>query len=260
MFDTKQYRSKEKEKQRVRTILQMATEAGCADTPVETVLEAGCRDGHITRLLADRFPHITALDLQLPEVDLPNVTCVQGDLTATGFASGAFDLVICTEVLEHIPEENLQKACDELWRLSNKYLLIGVPYRQDLRVHATKCLQCGAINPTTGHLHSFDLERLLTLFDNKAPVRIVFAGEGVYKTNRCSYALYKRFGFLYGSYEQEEPCIRCGARLEKPQLPWFSRFMCLVAKGLEFLQNKTGPRDRSPVWIHLLWDTTTAET
>ncbi|HKM31029.1 MAG: class I SAM-dependent methyltransferase [Bacteroidales bacterium] len=253
MFDIKQYRRKEVERQRVESIL------GLLPAGVQTVLEAGCRDGYITHLLADRYPEVTALDLQLPVIEHPRVTCVQGDITRLQFASRSFDLVVCTQVLEHIPAEKLEDACAELLRVTKRYLLIGVPYKQDLRVHAMRCVQCGTLNPTTGHLHSFDRERLLALFGDRPFSRIDYAGEGVYKTNRFSYALYKRFGFPYGSYEQEEPCICCGAALEKPRLPLFLRLVCLFAKGLEFVQNKTGP-DKSPVWIHMLWDFKEQET
>ncbi|NLA15501.1 MAG: class I SAM-dependent methyltransferase [Bacteroidales bacterium] len=280
MFDVKQYRRKEKERKRVESLLQMLPPAGhAADNAsggtadsvaeqsvqladregVQTVLEVGCRDGYITCLLAERFPRVTALDLHLPAIEHPRVMCVQGDVTGLEFASRSFDLVVCTEVLEHIPAEKLEVACEELLRVTRRYLLIGVPYKQDLRVHAMRCVHCGTINPTTGHVHSFDRERLLSLFGDRPFSRLDFAGKGVYKTNRLSHALYKRFGFPYGSYEQEEPCVHCGAKLVKPKLPFFSRMACLLAKGLEFIQNKTGP-DKSPVWIHMLWDFTEQET
>ena len=180
---------------------------------------------------------------------------VAGDAMSLPFPDKSFDLVICTEVLEHIPPQKLEKACAELLRVTRRYLLIGVPFRQDLRVHATRCIHCGSINPTTGHVNSFDLQQLMSLFGNMPFSRTEYPGRGVYKTNRLSYAVYERFGFPYGSYQQEEPCINCGKHLEKPRLSFPARLACLFAKGLEFIQNKTGP-SRSPVWIHVLWDIT----
>ena len=247
MFDVKEYRRKEAEVQRVTSLMRMLpAEAG-------EVLEAGCRDGFITRKLVDKYPFVTALDLKLPQIDHPNVTCVKGDITSLPFEDNSFDLTVCTEVLEHIPPEKLGKACRELMRVSRRYLLIGVPYKQDLRVHALKCIHCGTINPTTGHVNTFDENHLITLFNNMKPVTVEYPGSGVYRTNRLSYAIYKRFGFPYGSYEQEEGCIFCGLPLQKPRLNFFVRLGCLFAKGLEFLQNKIGPC-KSPIWIHIIWD------
>ncbi|HOO69392.1 MAG TPA: methyltransferase domain-containing protein [Bacteroidales bacterium] len=249
MFDVKQYRGKESEVQRVESVMRMLPEGAV------NVLEAGCRDGYITLKLAAKYPAVTALDLKLPQIDHPNVTCVKGDITSLPFKDNSFDLTVCTEVLEHIPPEKLGKACRELMRVSRRYLLIGVPYKQDLRVHAMKCIHCGTINPTTGHVNTFDEDLLKTLFNGMPFGTVEYPGTGVYKTNRLSYAIYKRYGFPYGSYQQEEPCIYCGLPLKKPHLNVVARLICLFAKGLEFLQNKTGP-SKSPVWIHILWDTT----
>ncbi|HNR28136.1 MAG TPA: class I SAM-dependent methyltransferase [Bacteroidales bacterium] len=248
-FDTAQYRRKEVELQRVDSIMRMLP------SHAEQVLEAGCREGYITLKLAGIYPSVTALDLNMPGIVHPRVACVQGDIKALDFPDKSFDLVICTEVLEHIPPQKLEKACAELLRVTRRYLLIGVPFRQDLRVHATRCIHCGSINPTTGHVNSFDLQQLMSLFGNMPFSRTEYPGRGVYKTNRLSYAVYERFGFPYGSYQQEEPCINCGKHLEKPRLSFPARLACLFAKGLEFIQNKTGP-SRSPVWIHVLWDIT----
>lgn len=41
------------------------------------------------------------------------------------FKNGEFDLVVCTEVLEHL--ENLHEMIDEIFRVSNKYVLISLP-------------------------------------------------------------------------------------------------------------------------------------
>lgn len=56
------------------------------------------------------FPNRIALDLR-------KGTGVQiiGDAQALGIADGAFDIVLCTEVLEHLPEP--QRAVDEMFRV-----------------------------------------------------------------------------------------------------------------------------------------------
>ena len=56
------------------------------------------------------FPNRVALDLR----PRPGIEIV-GDAQAIGLAGGAFDVVLCTEVLEHLPEP--QRAVDEMHRV-----------------------------------------------------------------------------------------------------------------------------------------------
>lgn len=46
------------------------------------------------------------------------------------FKDGEFDLVVCTEVLEHL--DNLYEMIDEIHRVSNKYIIISLPNCLDL--------------------------------------------------------------------------------------------------------------------------------
>jgi hypothetical protein len=178
---------------------------------------------------------------------------MQGDVTNLTLPDQSFDLVVCTEVLEHIKPEKLSTACNELSRVGKKYLLIGVPYNQDLRAHATKCKNCGTINPTCGHVNSFIDKKLYSLFPGYIPVKNEFVGEKESRTNRLSYCIYKYFHFPYGSYQQEEPCINCNQNLVKPQLSFFAKIVCIGAMGLEVIQNKYFNRSYRPNWIHVLF-------
>lgn len=126
-------------------------------------LDVGTRDGYIAVLLAERFDYVAALDLVKPTVVHPKVACVRASATALPFPDGAFDLVLCSEVLEHIPGPSLTQACRELVRVTASQLLIGVPYKQDLRCGRTLCQSCGHRNPPWSHVNSFDEDRLGTL-------------------------------------------------------------------------------------------------
>src|SRR5262245_19883000 len=68
-----------------------------------SVLDIGARDGHFSRLLAEHFDSVTALDIVPLDFEHPGVTVVTGDATHLQFPDDSFDCVFCTEVLEHIP-------------------------------------------------------------------------------------------------------------------------------------------------------------
>jgi SAM-dependent methyltransferase len=137
------------EKTRVRDLMELLPDQ------VGNAVDIGARDGFISSLLADRGAVVTALDLTQPQINDTRITCVKGDATALSFGSDHFDLVFCAEVLEHIPSALLEKACSELARVSRRYLLIGVPYKQNLRLDRSTCSHCGKTNPPWGARKQF---------------------------------------------------------------------------------------------------------
>lgn len=97
------------------------------------VLDAGCGEGYISRLVATAFPNadITGLEytseaIAIAEEMSQGIHYVQGDIMEMPFSDSTFDVVICTEVLEHLdcPEE----ALHELHRVSRGWVLITVPH------------------------------------------------------------------------------------------------------------------------------------
>jgi hypothetical protein len=242
-----EYRVSPSEIERTRDLLRMAPSKGTA------ALDVGARDGHFSILLSDRYDQVIALDLAKPAIDAPRVTCVEGDATNLKFSTGAFDLVFCAEVLEHIPTERLESACRELERVSGRYILIGVPYRQDTRVGRTTCYTCFGISPPWGHLNEFDEKKLLRLFKGSSVVATSYVGKTNARTNWLSTWLMDRAGNPYGTYSQDEACTRCGQSLVSPPKPGISqRILSRIAFSCRELTQRSG-RGR-PKWIHVLYE------
>jgi len=99
---------------------------------INSVLDVGCGEGFtLARLQKEKIgkewqgiePDETARELGkklYPKVDIKT-----GDIYSLPYKSNSFDLVMATEVLEHL--ENPKKAYRELLRVSKKYVLISVP-------------------------------------------------------------------------------------------------------------------------------------
>src|SRR5262245_63939179 len=153
---------------------------------MDSVLDVGARDGYLTRLLTEYFASVTALDLEKPSIAHDRITCVEGDVTRLEFASDSFDVVLCAEVLEHIPGKGLEQACRELSRVAKSHVVIGVPYRQDTRLERTTCQSCGRSNPLWGHINVFDERRLTELFLPLRKVGVTFVGSSRSRTNALS--------------------------------------------------------------------------
>src|ERR1041385_1987742 len=133
---------------------------------------------------------------------MPRVVTTAGDATKLSFADESFDCVFCAEVLEHIPD--VRQACRELARVAKYEVVVGVPYRQDIRIGRTTCRTCGKVNPPWGHLHSFDEHRLTRLFPGLRAVSQSIVGSNGEATNGISTMLMDLAGNPWGTYDQEE--------------------------------------------------------
>jgi SAM-dependent methyltransferase len=244
MSNLEQYRASEDEKARTADLLRMLPRGR------RSVLEIGARDGHFSRLLANYFTEVVALDLEKPSFEIDRVITVEGDVTRLNFADDSFDCVFCTEVLEHVPD--LQKACHEISRVARHEVIVGVPFKQDIRVGRLSCQRCGKTNPPWGHVNSFDENRLRGLFSGLQVVSRTFVGKTKESTNPLSTFLMDIARNPWGTYEQDEPCIHCGAKLTRPQSrPLWQKGCSFLAARINGLQSLwTKPHEN---WIHLVF-------
>jgi len=245
MADLAKYRASELEQARTADLLRILPRGRAS------VLDIGARDGHFSRLLTAHFASVTALDLDKPAFDIPGVVPVAGDATRLDFPDNAFDCVFCTEVLEHIP--NLETACHQIVRVARHEIVIGVPFEQDIRLDRATCGVCGKVNPPWGHVNSFDEKRLLTLFADCRLLSKSFVGTTREATNALSAALMDLAGNPWGAYDDDLPCLYCGASLRAP-----TAGRTLSAKLCSALAHRinraqalwTRPRGN---WIHLVF-------
>ena len=104
----------------------------------ERVLDAGCGEGETIERLGPLLPHpVTGVDLNPDSVRfatsrLPEDRFDTADLLALPFDDGSFDLVLCLEVLEHVPDP--RPALAELARVSSSDLILSVPHEPWFRL------------------------------------------------------------------------------------------------------------------------------
>ncbi len=99
---------------------------------ITTVLDVGCGEGFtLARLKKVHIGKVyEGIEKDLVAIELgkklyPKVTIKEGDIYKLPYKSNSFDLVMATEVLEHL--DNPKKAYRELLRVSKKYVLLSVP-------------------------------------------------------------------------------------------------------------------------------------
>lgn len=136
-----------------------------------SVVDAGAGSGEMSIDIAGMGHKVISIDIAESSMskfaDIARKLGIQqvvSPLEATPLAGEIANIVICSEVLEHLVDP--QKVLDELARITkqNGYLVVSVPYAQILQeVLCPSCLQKFFIN---GHIHSFNKNTLLTMLSN----------------------------------------------------------------------------------------------
>ncbi len=188
------------------------------------LLDVGCGDGRVSRQLGERQT-LTIVAFDLSTVALVNAGGLKcgGSADQLPFIDQSFDLVLSTEILEHIPEAIYPQVLGELARVSRRYILVTVPNEEDLNESTARCGSCGASFHVWGHLRSYRLRMLKTLFPGFKALRLIPFGESV---GRYSPFLLWVRQHIAGTWfwENHTRCYRChGTTPATPRFPLLTR-------------------------------------
>lgn len=88
-----------------------------------SILDVGCSENDLKKIIGGSVFGIDIAGSPDKKVDLEKESL-------SGFSDNTYDLVICTEVLEHL--DNLYEVLDDMTRVSRKYILISLPNSPDI--------------------------------------------------------------------------------------------------------------------------------
>lgn len=127
------------------------------------ILDLGCGNGLITNRLSGKFD-VIGLDWSQPALRHLTTPSVCASSAAMPLARGRFDMILCSELLEHISEESWLQTLDEIKRLAPRYLLLSVPNNENIHTNEVRCPGCGAVFNVSHHYRSFSLDSLVACF------------------------------------------------------------------------------------------------
>jgi SAM-dependent methyltransferase len=229
-------------------------------TPGARVLDVGCGSGRHT-CEAFRFPRVTAVGADRNPADLEEArnrlrfheqvgahgggrwALLAADARHLPFPTAAFDVVICAEVLEHIPDHRAAAAETVRVLRPGGILMVSVPRYLPERI-------CWALSPdyhtvNQGHVRIYRRRELRGLF---APLGLIPQG------GHYAHALHTPFWWLkclVGPQRDQVPAVRLYHRLlvwDILRKPFFTRLLerllnPLLGKSLVLYFRKSAPAD-----------------
>lgn len=137
--------------------------------PGVSVLDVGTGQGHLSNAMAcsGRYANVATIDIKRSTKYHQYFPHERMEMSVTDmtFLDNAFDVVVCLEVIEHLPDEvSVERALRELNRVASKQLLVSIPLFEPLPLPRY-------------HHHRFDTQKIQTMFSGydrtvlfKAPV------------------------------------------------------------------------------------------
>lgn len=114
----------------------------------EKILDAGCGDGAVIKLILDKILNKETKDLQIVAIDNSEemmnemkknfsnynniIKILKADIRVLPFPNNFFDKTICFHVIEHFSPNELIRILKELARVTRKELFLGFPNKYSL--------------------------------------------------------------------------------------------------------------------------------
>ncbi len=171
------------------------------------VLNIGIGLGFLEEKLSEDGFEVYALDPSkevVKNLKAKNIKAKIGNIENHPFKKDFFDLIVISEVIEHIPKQNLKKAITEIHNIL-KYqgiLIATVPYNENLQDNDTICPKCGNQFHRWGHHNTFKKKAFLNLFQNNfkiKKIKIMSFPDWAFSITRLIKALIKYLLGRFGS-------------------------------------------------------------
>ncbi len=163
------------------------------------LLDVGCGSAWVAKKFCTKGINVISMDISVTNVKkaleiypFSNHYGVVADAFNLPFKANSIDCIIASEIIEHVANPQLFIAnLFNILKPEGK-LIVTTPYKEKLKY--SLCVHCNQLTPLSSHIHSFDENKLISLFQNPQISKIEyqrFANKFI-----AYFRLYKIFRFL----------------------------------------------------------------
>lgn len=140
----------------------------------ETILDVGCGTGYITNIMSNELDStVIGCDMDSNRISFARGNFGQeviiADITQLPFRDDSFDIVVASEILEHI--NCTEAALNEIARVAKKCVVITVPNEPYFRIaNFLRGKNVTRFGNPSGHVNHYNKESLQKLLETKFPV------------------------------------------------------------------------------------------
>jgi hypothetical protein len=198
-----------------------------------------------------RVPFVVGVDFAsqpLLQVKKARLQAVQGDACALPFPDKAFDAVVAGELIEHLNESAWPRVLIEIKRVSRRFVLLTVPFREVLEFDQVKCGYCYHIFNASRHKRSLVKSLMSSLLHPEFGVTLMQTfGPSLKRTPRQLVRMAQLFdGYMKGN-SGGCMCPQCGNTESFIQNDW-ARLIFLK------IPSRLLPLPKFPIWMAALYE------
>ena len=218
----------------IQEIHRISETTNMIPTDIASILEVGCGDGRISNIINKKY-NVTSIDINQTKIQEVSAKKIIADISNLPIKNDTYDLVISAEVIEHLDDDTFDKALKEMVRVCKKYILISVPFKENIPAQWKKCSGCGHIFHQWGHVRKFDCNALETLFNGAHLDKKVYLSPKETRIPPFFYVCARIIGGVWGSKEEvPRLCPECGSPAVKNEGniigKFFTRFIWKMDK------------------------------